>query len=159
MCLFLCVFLTHSAHLTNGVHGELGHTDIDGADATRGCEDGPNGRSARHIVAHDELLGRDVMTTRNLLHDESRETRGGIPLVRVRLDHQPFVQGGTMVLLVHFRPVGVQSVGHVSGHKEGARNGGIIGLRIRVQLVQQLVQVVRTGTHDRRTAALCTTRK
>mmetsp|Transcript_4925 Transcript_4925/g.11594 ORF Transcript_4925/g.11594 Transcript_4925/m.11594 type:complete len:254 (-) Transcript_4925:781-1542(-) len=101
------------------MHGELGHPQVDGPHARVGGDDGPDGRPARAVVPHDELLHGHPDSAAELANQEARGARGGVPLVGVRLDHQARVHRGGVLLLVLRGVVGVHRVGHVHAQDHG----------------------------------------
>jgi hypothetical protein len=71
----------HPSHLSDGMHGQLGHTDVYGAHPQPSSQDGADGAATSHVGAHRKLSSGHAGTTTHL------------PAASVRLKYCESVQG------------------------------------------------------------------
>ena len=82
---------------------------------------GADGGAAGAVVAHTELLNRNIRPASQLPHKETAHAIGGVALVVVGLDHHAGVHRGAVQALVLGGVVGVHRVGHVHGEDERSK--------------------------------------
>lgn len=105
--------ISHVAHLSNGMHGELGIANVHSSDASLSSEHGTDGGAAEAIVAHYELLQGDVGEAAELEENGGGLGCGCVALVGVGLDDWAVTETGSVKFLVLARVVGMHTVGHV----------------------------------------------
>lgn len=140
--------------LTAAVHAQLGVTQVQGTGTQSSRQHRANGATAARIVAdYEQLQGKIAALIRHLLCDllEKHNARrvSSIASIGIDLDHGALVHLGLVVGLVLGGIVGVDGVGHVGRHKEGSREGLLIG-SCQVNTLGRRRREHRQATNDSR---------
>ena len=78
--------IVYAAHFANGVHGELGSADVDGANAGARGEDWTNRGAAASVAANDEFLHGHACALAEFAEHECCDGIRGVALIGVMLD-------------------------------------------------------------------------
>mmetsp|Transcript_11105 Transcript_11105/g.18862 ORF Transcript_11105/g.18862 Transcript_11105/m.18862 type:complete len:218 (+) Transcript_11105:104-757(+) len=135
-----------SHHFAAGVHGELGHPDIDGTDSRFGTDDGTNGRSTGTIVTDDKFLNGQIRHAGQFTYKEARDTVGAVSLVGIGLDDNTVVQFRCMGRLMLRGIIRMDSMGLIDTQHKGFTNA----TRIQVG-----IQTTGVFAHGRRNPTHC----
>ncbi len=111
--------------LPNRVHTQLSPTNINCLCINLTRHIGTNGRSTRGVIPHNKFLNWHTSFLGKKSEYTPRDTIRLVPLVEVRLDHNPVVEFRRVLGLVLVCVVGVYSVGHVSGDDKRLLDGDI----------------------------------
>lgn len=97
--LYLGILLTidNTHDFTTRMHGQLRHTNINGANARARTNNRTNGGATGTVVANDKLLNRQVRRSGNFANYESSDGIGGVPLIGICFDNDATIEFGRMV--------------------------------------------------------------
>ena len=138
-----------AAQFTNRMHGKGRQPDVDRAHTQVAGGNRPDGRTTAHVAAHHKALHRHFFGHAQVAEEPGGFAVGGVALVVVHLDHRPGVQLGPVVAVVLVGVVGVHAVGVVRRHHQRALNGAHVGVAIRQQALQGLLQHRAIGAAGR----------
>ena len=114
----------NSAGLPNGVHWQLGSSNVDDLDTSLGCNHGTNCRSAQTILLDHEVLQGHWRRCIGCEHPKDGSTHwvSHVSLIRIDLNHHSVVNFRMVLSLVLFRVVWMDCVGHVCGNHKTISN-------------------------------------
>lgn len=140
--------------LPDGVHGQLGYTDINGWHTNLCGGQRADGRAAGQIVTHDELLAGHLCHGAELTEHTGGERIGGITLARIGFNYRPLVEQGQMIRIMLAGKVGVHCMGIVDGEEEGSGNDTLAQVGVGVQPFQNAFEKRTLSPCHRETADL-----
>jgi len=100
------------------MHSELRCTNVDRLDSCLGGHHWSNGRTAKRVVPHDELLDRHASLGSEHFKHTGADRVSHVPLIRIDLQNDSLLDLGHMLALVLLTVVGVDSVGHIGAQQE-----------------------------------------
>ena len=114
------ILLTISgAHdFTAGMHRQLGHASIHGADPCACTNDRTNSGTARAIISYTKLLDGQVTYAGQLSKDKPSDTIRGVSLIGIGLDDQPSIHFRRVLGLVLGGVVWMNGMGLINGKTE-----------------------------------------
>ncbi len=104
------------------MHCEHWGTDVNRLHTGLCSDDGSDGAATSIIIAHDELLKRNVSSLGDALDNGEANGISCVPLISVYFKNNALMNFRHVVFLMAVRIVRVDCVGHIGGQKETLAN-------------------------------------